>query len=100
MTLNFARSTLPRALITTRRMPNTPAYRAVIGFGKLCIIDLRLNGCRRADPGGGQEFSPGAGQQQASPSVELVDRARQARLEQAREGAVGEDLAAGLAARA
>src|SRR5712664_2530672 len=31
---------------------------------------------------------------------ELVDRARPARLEQARERAVGEDLAAGLAARA
>src|SRR5882762_11993280 len=31
--------------------------------------------------------------------LELVDRARPARLEQAREGAVGEDLAAGLAAR-
>src|SRR5207302_4455795 len=28
MTLNFARNTLTRALITTRRMPNTTAYRS------------------------------------------------------------------------
>src|SRR5256885_11727408 len=74
MTLNFPRSTLTRALITTRRMPNTPAYRAVIGFGKLCMIDLRLNGCRRADPGGGQNLAlePGNSKDrhQSSSSIE------------------------------
>src|SRR6266705_989781 len=106
MTLNFARSTVTRALITTRRMPNTPAYRAVIGIGKPCMIDLRMNGCRREIPAAVRNLAPAPTNSKkqgkyANPrSVELVDRARPARLEQAREGAVGEDLAAGLTARA